>query len=175
MDNRSNEYISEALRIADDLMDLANDEAGLADEGRFGILLAVCRDCAYKIRHYAEHDGRKAKIACVNVVLVIFAAAVLSILFASPVGANTIILSTDSTETLGGLTFTDGALAEYNPSTDSATPMRLGSRRSQRRATIACRSPWAMPKPRRLNCPGTSAICRVMFTTRARTAGLTIG
>jgi hypothetical protein len=79
------------------------------------------RDCAYKIRRHAEKEGRKAKIACVPNALVIFVVAVLSILFASPVGANTIILSADSTETLGGLTFTDGALAEYNPSTDTAT------------------------------------------------------
>ncbi|HHO59824.1 MAG TPA: LamG domain-containing protein, partial [Thiotrichales bacterium] len=35
--------------------------------------------------------------------------------------ANTLILSTDRTETLGGLTFTDGSLAEYDPDADSAT------------------------------------------------------
>jgi hypothetical protein len=123
MDNRNNEYISEALKIADDLMDFANDEAGLADEGGCGILFAVCRDCAYKIRRHAEREGRKAKIAWVraNVTLVIFTAAVLSIVLASPVSATTIFLSTDATEALGGLTFTDGDLAEYNPSTDIAT------------------------------------------------------
>jgi hypothetical protein len=123
MDNRNNKYISEALQIADDLMELANDEAGLADEGGFGILLGVMRDCAYKIRRHAEHEGRKAKIACVhaNAISVIFALGALSILFASPVSATTIILSTDATETLGGLTFTDGDLAEYNPTTDTAT------------------------------------------------------
>jgi len=124
MDNRSNEYISEALKIADDLMELANDEAGLADEGGFGILFAVCRDCAYKIRRHAEQEGRKAKIAWANsnAILAIFTATLLSIVFASPVGAGTIILSTDvTTETLGGLTFRNGDLAEYNTSTNTAT------------------------------------------------------
>ena len=122
MDNRNNEYISEALKIADDLMELANDEAGLADEGGFGILLGVMRDCAYKIRRHAEKEGRKAKVAWVhaNAIMVLFAAAVLSMVFASPANA-TIILSTDATETLGGLTFNNGDLAEYNPTTDTAT------------------------------------------------------
>ncbi len=103
-------------------MELANDEAGLVDEGGFGILLGVMRDCAYKIRRHAEHEGHKAKIACVraDAILVIFALGTLSILFASPVSATSIILSTDATETLGGLTFTDGDLAEYNPTTDTA-------------------------------------------------------
>ena len=35
--------------------------------------------------------------------------------------ASSIILSTDRTETLGGLTFTDGSLAEYDPVTDTAS------------------------------------------------------
>jgi hypothetical protein len=122
MDNRKNKYISEVLQIADDLMELANDEAGLADECGFGILLAVCRDCAYKIRRHAEHEGRKAKIACVraNAISVIFAAALLSMVFASPANA-TIILSTDNTEILGGLTFGKGDLVEYDTQTDTAT------------------------------------------------------
>ncbi|MHC4110800.1 MAG: PEP-CTERM sorting domain-containing protein [Planctomycetota bacterium] len=122
MDNQNNEYISEALKIADDLMDLANDEAGLADEGGCGILLGVMRDCAYKIRRHAEHEGRKAKVAWVpaNAISVIFVIGALSILFASPANA-TIILSTDNTETLGGLTFGKDDLAEYDPLTDTAT------------------------------------------------------
>jgi len=124
MDNRSNEYISEALKIADDLMELANDEAGLADEGGFGILLAVCRDCAYKIRRHAEQERRKAKNAWThsNANVAILTAILLSIVFASPLGAANIILSTELTsETLGGLTFRDGDLAEYDPSSDTAT------------------------------------------------------
>ena len=97
MDNRNNEYISEALKIADDLMELANDEAGLADESGFGILLGVMRDCAYKIRRHAEKEGRKAKVAWVSAkaIMVIFALGALSILLASPASA-TIILSTDA-------------------------------------------------------------------------------
>jgi hypothetical protein len=47
-------------------------------------------------------------------VLILVAAA------AGPVNA-TIILSTDTTETLGGLTFNNGDLAEYDSSTDTAT------------------------------------------------------
>ena len=63
MDNRKNKYISEALQIADDLMELANNEAGLVDEGGFGILFGVMRDCAYKIRAEAERerDAHKAR------------------------------------------------------------------------------------------------------------------
>ena len=115
MENRKNKYISEALQIADELMELANDEAGLADEGRFGILLGVMRDCAYKIR-------RHAKTKCVHAkAVVIFVVAALSMVFASPVSATAIILSTDNTEILGGLTFNNGDLAEYNPTTDTAT------------------------------------------------------
>lgn len=122
MDNRSNEYILRALRIADDLMDFSNDEAVLADESGFGILFGVMRDCAYRIRRHAEQEGRKAKRSWLNTntTLMIFTAALLSIIFTPPVSATTVILSTDATETLGGLTFTDGALAEYNPTTDIA-------------------------------------------------------
>ncbi|MGB2807953.1 MAG: PEP-CTERM sorting domain-containing protein [Sedimentisphaerales bacterium] len=122
MDNRNNEYISEALKIADDLMELANDEAGLADESGFGILLGVMRDCAYKIRRHAEKEGRKAKVAWVSAkaIMVIFALGALSILLASPASA-TIILSTDAGEILGGLAFDKGDLAEYDAQTDTAT------------------------------------------------------
>ena len=103
-------------------MGLANDEAGLADEGGFGILLGVMRDCAYKIRHHAEREGRKAKVAWVhaNAILVIFATALLSMVFASPANA-TIILSTDFSETLGGLSFNSDDLAEYDSTSDTAT------------------------------------------------------
>ncbi|MBW8040118.1 MAG: PEP-CTERM sorting domain-containing protein [Planctomycetes bacterium] len=129
MDNRSNEYISEALKIADDLIDFANDQAGLEDEGGCSILFAVCRDCAYRIRRHAKHEGRKVKLAWVqaNVLLVIFAVALLSIVSASPVSATTIILSTNTGQTLGGLTFGKDALAEYNPTTDLATLFLDGS------------------------------------------------
>ncbi len=122
MDNRSNEYISEALRIADDLMESADNGSGPVDESGFVIVFGLIRDCAYKIRRYPEHEGRKTQRDFLRskAMLVIFAAAVMSMAFASPASA-TIILSTDSTETLGGLTFGDDNLAEYNPTTDTAT------------------------------------------------------
>ena len=122
MDNRSNEYISEALRIADDLMESADNGAGPVDESGFVIVFGLIRDCAYKIRRYPEHEGHKAQRDFLRskAMLVIFAAAVLTIMFAPPANA-TIILSTDATETLGALTFIDDDLAEYNPTTDTAT------------------------------------------------------
>ncbi len=123
MDNRNNEYISEVLQITDDLMDIANDEAGLVDEDGFGILLGVMRDCAYKIRRHAEQEGRKEKVVRVqaNVISMIFVIGALTILFASPVSATSIILSTDNTETLGGLTFGKDDLVWYDAQTDTAT------------------------------------------------------
>jgi len=124
MNNRSNEHILRALEIANNLMCLANNEVGLADEGSCGILSGVMRDCAYKIRRHAEHAALKTRInwcPSASPILIIFAAAMLSIVFASPVNATTVILSTDNTETLCGLTFSKGALVEYNPTTDTAT------------------------------------------------------
>ena len=128
MDNRSNEYISEALRIADDLMESADNGAGPVDESGFVIVFGLIRDCAYKIRRYPEHEGHKAQRDFLRskAMLVIFAAAVLTIMFAPPANA-TIILSTDATETLGALTFIDDDLAEYNPTTDTATLFFDGS------------------------------------------------
>jgi len=125
MDKHSNKQILKALEIADDLMDFANNEAGLADEAGCGTLFAVMRDCAYKIRRQAEaeheaHKANKNRGPSASPILVICTVAVLSMVFASPVIA-TIILSTDNTETLGGLTFSKGALVEYNPTTDTAT------------------------------------------------------
>jgi len=120
--NSSNEQIVKALQIADDLMDFANDVGSTENEAGFGILTGVMRDCAYKIRRHAEQEGRKAKKdwGHTHAVLIIFAATVLSMAYVSPANANTIILSTDTSETLGGLTFGKDDLAEYNPSTDTA-------------------------------------------------------
>ena len=39
----------------------------------------------------------------------------------TPVASQTIILSTDNSETLGGLSFSDGSLAEYDPAATSST------------------------------------------------------
>ena len=122
MNHRSKEYISEALRIANDLMSLAGEGDRIRDCSGSGILFGVLRDCAYKIRRHAENEEHKAKMSFLrsNTMLMIFAAALLSMVFACPVKAN-IILSTDAPETLGGLSFGKDDLAEYNPTTDTAT------------------------------------------------------
>ena len=56
MDNHCNEYIFKALKIANDLMGLANNKDALRDESGCGILSGVMRDCAYKIRRTVEHE-----------------------------------------------------------------------------------------------------------------------
>lgn len=130
MDNRNNEHILKALEIANNLMCLANNEVGLADEGSCGILSGVMRDCAYKIRRHAEQAALKTRInwePSASPVLIVCAAAALSVLLASPVNATTVILSTDNTETLGGLTFGKDSLVEYTPGTDTATLYLDGS------------------------------------------------
>ena len=122
MDYQNKKYISEALRIANDLMCLAGDGDTLRDSSGSGILFGVLRDCAYKIRRHAEHEGHKVQRDFLRskAMLVIFAAAVMSMVFASPAKA-TIILSINRNKTLGGLTFGKHELAEYEPSTDTAT------------------------------------------------------
>ena len=137
MEKQHNEYILKALKIANDLIDLANNEKVLGNDNVCGILLGVMRDCAYKIRRQVEREcqGRKAKSQwrpCVSEIqqerrfnlkksiMILGAVLILVAAVAGPVNA-TIILSTDATETLGGLTFYDGDLAEYNPTTNTAT------------------------------------------------------
>ncbi len=137
MDNQKNEHILKALKIANDLIDLANNEEVLGNDNICGILLGVMRDCAYRIRRQVEREwqGRKAKgqwRPCVsaiqlkqssglkNLMMILGAVLILVAAAAGPVNA-TIILSTDATETLGGLTFYDGDIAEYDPATDTAT------------------------------------------------------
>jgi hypothetical protein len=122
MNHRSNEYISKALKLASELMCLAGEGDRLEECGDSGIFFGVLRDCAYKIRRHAQHEGHKAQSNFLRskAMLVIFAAA-LSILFASPLNATTIIMSTSATETSGGLTFGRGDLAEYDSATDTAT------------------------------------------------------
>lgn len=122
MNYQNKKYISEALRIANDLMCLAGDGDRLGESGGSGILLGVLRDCAYKIRRHAAHESRKTQSDFIRskVMLVIMAASLISTVFASPAGA-TIILSTDGYKTLGGLSFNKHELAEYDPTTDTAT------------------------------------------------------
>ena len=52
MDNQSNTHILKALKIANDLIGLANNEEVLGNDNVCGILLGVMRDCAYKIIGY---------------------------------------------------------------------------------------------------------------------------
>lgn len=123
MNKKSNECILKALQIADDLMAFANNEAGHAEDTGFGILIGVMRDCAYKIRRQAEIEARIAKRSwvCAPFSLVILVIISLSVIFASPANATTIILSTDDTETQGGQTFNKDDLIKYNPTTDTST------------------------------------------------------
>lgn len=60
MNKQSNEYISKALKIANDLMGLAGEGDTLADDHGCGILFGIMRDCAYKIRRQAEREAHKA-------------------------------------------------------------------------------------------------------------------
>ena len=137
MEKQHNEYILKALKIANDLIGLANNEEVLGNDNVCGILLGVMRDCAYKIRRQVEreHQARKAKSQwrpCVSEIqqerrfnlkksiMILGAVLILCAAVARPVNAS-IILSTNATETLGGLSFYDGDIAEYDPATDTAT------------------------------------------------------
>jgi len=137
VEKQHNEYILKALKIANDLIGLANNEEVLGNDNVCGILLGVMRDCAYKIRRQVEreHQARKAKSQwrpCVSEIqqeqrfnlkksiMILGAVLILCAAVARPVNA-TIILTTNATETLGGLTFYDGDIAEYDPATDTAT------------------------------------------------------
>ncbi|MHC4461638.1 MAG: PEP-CTERM sorting domain-containing protein [Planctomycetota bacterium] len=137
MDKQSNKYILKALKIANDLIALANNEEVLVNDNVCGVLLGVMRDCAYKIRRQVEREcqSRKANgqlnpcvseiqqeksIGLRNLMMILGAVLILGAAAARPVNA-TIILSTDNTETLGGLTFNNGDLAEYDSTTDTAT------------------------------------------------------
>ena len=59
MDNQSNRYILKALKMADNLMRLANNEDSLGDDAGCSILSGIMRDCAYKIRRQAEREAHK--------------------------------------------------------------------------------------------------------------------
>jgi len=138
LDNHCNEYIFKALKIASDLMDLANNKDAFRDESGCGILSGVMRDCAYKIRQYAERE-RQAHMAKARwvpgtleiqqkqnfnpkrLIMILVVALILGAAPATPANATTIIISTTNTETLGGLTFENADLAEYDPATDTAT------------------------------------------------------
>ncbi|KPJ66716.1 MAG: hypothetical protein AMJ43_07160 [Coxiella sp. DG_40] len=55
MENQYYEHILKALRIANDLLDLANTEEMLANDS-CSILSGVMRDCAFKIRRTVERE-----------------------------------------------------------------------------------------------------------------------
>ena len=138
MDDHNDKHILKAaLKIAADLMDIANNEDVLRDDTYCGILAGVMRDCAYKIVGQAERECQAQRVKsqqgpCIlkmqparhfnlkKLIMILGAVLILGAAAATPVNA-TIILSTDATETIGGLTFYDGDLAEYNPTTDTAT------------------------------------------------------
>ena len=63
MGNYRNEHIFKALKIAGDLMSLANKEDALRDNIGCGILSGVMRDCAYKIRQQVTRECRIYKAA----------------------------------------------------------------------------------------------------------------
>ena len=50
-------YVNEALKLADELLNLANDGEAIVDDDGCAILLGVMRDCAYKIRREAERES----------------------------------------------------------------------------------------------------------------------
>ena len=56
MANRCNEHIREALRLARELMVLADDGDTDRRDNGCGVLFGVVRDCAYKIRTEAERE-----------------------------------------------------------------------------------------------------------------------
>jgi hypothetical protein len=53
MEKRNSQHILEALEITDELMALADNELIIQDDENCGVLSAIMRDCAYRIRHYA--------------------------------------------------------------------------------------------------------------------------
>ena len=56
------QYVAEALRIATELLDLANDGDAKEHDDGCGILLGVLRDCAYKIRREAERESQSHQL-----------------------------------------------------------------------------------------------------------------
>jgi len=64
--DRSYDYITEALKIASDLMRLA-DDGDIVGDNKAGILFGVMRDCAYKIRHQVEKEKCREKRHLVHI------------------------------------------------------------------------------------------------------------
>ena len=56
-----NEYISEAMKMAQRIMRMANCGELLTNNDECGVLFGVLRDCAYKIRKQAMRDTQIQK------------------------------------------------------------------------------------------------------------------
>ncbi|MHC4913546.1 MAG: hypothetical protein ACYTE5_11205, partial [Planctomycetota bacterium] len=59
MNGGRDEYISKALKMAEELLGLANSQEAQGDDEASSELTDVLRDCAYKIREEAEREARK--------------------------------------------------------------------------------------------------------------------
>lgn len=131
MDNQPNEYILKALKAANDLLDLVNDRDVLGNDNVRGMLVGVIVHCGCKLRREAERPfqahnsnekrGPHTKSYIKPSPFLLICTAILFLAVPALSVNATIILSTDATETLGGLTFRDGGLAEYDPTAGTAT------------------------------------------------------
>ena len=61
MSHIGNEYISEAMKMAQRIMRMANCGELLTSNDECGVLFGVLRDCAYKIRKQATRDSQIQK------------------------------------------------------------------------------------------------------------------
>lgn len=61
MKYNSNKHILNALRIANDLMSLANDGQLQTNDNNANILFGVMRDCAYKLWREVTRQSRHSK------------------------------------------------------------------------------------------------------------------
>ena len=139
MNNRSSnsnaKHLLKALETTDNLITLINSEELLSNENIRGILMGVLQQCVYKLQRRGECENKDDKTKRTRrssalqrqglnlikkYIMTLAAMMVLGAVAAGPVKA-TIILSTESSETLGGLSFGDGDLASYDPTTDTAT------------------------------------------------------
>ena len=137
MNNQSKAHILKALQTANDLIGLVNNSYALRNDKVCDILLGVMRHCACKIYRQVERERQalkakdqggqrilklqqKQRLDLKKSIMILGAVLILDASVTRMANA-TLILSTDATETLGGLTFYDSDLAEYDPATDAAT------------------------------------------------------
>jgi len=136
MNNRSsNTNLLKALETTDNLITLIKSEELLSNENIRGILMGVLQQCVYKLQRHGECGNKDDKTKKTRrssalqrqglnlikkYIMTLAVMMILGAVAAKPVNA-TIILSTDSSETLGGLSFRAGDLANYDPTTNTAT------------------------------------------------------